>query len=178
MMENKIRTRGYHPLVKTLHWLITLLLLVIWPLGFMQTAVKDPFYASVNFWHVTLGITLFWLVLARIVARLSTGKPPVTDDAPRWTHRLANGVQALLYLALVVQPILGLLTSDAQGFPLKWFDVVPLWNPVAKSEAATHVLLAAHFTVAWLIFALVVLHVCGALYHHVVRRDDTLMRIL
>jgi cytochrome b561 len=178
MTDDRIRTPSYHPLVKTLHWLVTLLLLVIWPLGFMQRMVKDEFYAPINFWHVTLGITLFWLVLARVVARLSTGRPPVRDRAPAWTHRLANVVQALLYLALIVQPILGLLTSDAQGFPLKWFDVIPLPNPIAKSDAATRILLTAHFTVAWLLFVLVALHVCGALYHHVLRRDDTLLRII
>lgn len=178
MTDDRIRTPGYHPLIKSLHWVITLLLLFIWPLGFMQRMVKEPFYAPINFWHVTLGITLFWLVLARIVARLSTGTPPRHDGAPAWTRRLATVVQVLLYVALVVQPILGLLTSDAQGYPLKWFDVIPLLNPIGKSDAATRALLTAHFTVAWLIFALVAVHILGAVYHHVLRRDDTLMRIL
>lgn len=177
MTETPHRTPGYSGVIKTLHWLIVVLLLLL-PLGFMQKLVKEDFYASVNFWHVTLGITLFWLMLVRIGARWTRKTPPAQDGAPAWTHRLASIVQTLLYVALVVQPILGLLTSDAQGFPLKWFDVVPLWNPIGKSDAAAHLLLTAHFYTAWLIFALIVLHVCGALYHHVIRRDDTLMRIL
>ena len=169
---------GYSPLVKTLHWLILVLLLVVLPLGMLQTKVKDPVYGAVNYWHVTLGITLFWLMVVRVIARLSTKTAAPTDGAPAWTRRAANIVQFLLYVLLLVQPVLGLLTSDAQGFPLKWFDVIPLPNPIGKSKEATDVLLRLHAMGAFAIVVLVIGHIGGALYHHVVRRDDTLMRIL
>ncbi len=177
-MPTEASARGYNPTLKTLHWVVLLLLLFVLPLGFGQKMVKDAFYHPVNYWHVTLGIAVFWLMAIRIAVRLASRPVPPADDAPAWTWKLARLVQGALYALLLIQPVFGLLTSDAQGFPLKWFDVIPLPNPIGKSQDATTVLLGIHLALAWAIMVLIAVHVCGALYHRVVRRDDTLLRII
>lgn len=181
-LENRAQTLdapapAYRPALKTLHWLIALVLLFLVPLGFLQKLVKEEVYETVNFWHVSLGFTLLLLMLVRLAVRLSGRLPPSPAGTPRWAEQLATWNHWLLYALLIIEPILGYLTTNAQGFPLVWFDLIPIWSPFGKSAAAD-TLLAIHLAVAWVIIVLIVLHVCGALYHHLVRRDDSLRRIL
>jgi len=171
-----IQAQRYHPALKALHWLIALLVCFVLPLGLLQKVVKDEAYGAINYWHVNLGFALFLLMLIRLAVRLRTGAPASPPGAPRWTSRLASLVWCLLYLALIGEPVLGYFTTNAQGYPLDWFDVLPLWSPMGKSPVAD-TLLAIHLYVAFVILALVVLHVVGALYHRLVRRDEVLARM-
>lgn len=177
MNDTALEVQAYHPAIKTLHWLIALLVFALLPLGFLQKLVKEEVYATVNFWHVNLGFTLLLLMLCRLAVRWSTRVPPAIPGTPRWADRLARWNHRVLYALLLLEPVLGYLVTNAQGFPLEWFDLIPIWSPFGKSSAAD-TLLAVHEGVAWLLLTLVVLHVGGALYHHVVRRDATLSRIL
>lgn len=175
-MGPKVRSQHYHPLLKALHWLVAVLVFAVWPLGFLQMLVKSDVYGDVNFWHVSLGFTLFWLMLARLCVRFLAETPARPADILAWQASLAALNHWLLYLALICQPILGFLTTNAQGFPLVWFGAIPVWDPIGKSPAA-NTLLTAHTYLAWMILALVTLHIGGALYHRVIRRDGTLARI-
>lgn len=167
--------RCYPAVIKTLHWLIAVLVFVVLPLGFLQKLVKEDVYDVVNIWHISLGFTVFLLMLGRVAARFLVRRriPPRAADMPRWESRLAAWVQGLLYAALLIEPVLGWLTTNAQGFPLVWFDLIPIWSPFGKSPAAD-LLLDIHLTVAWVIIALIGLHVAGALYRRIICRDDTL----
>lgn len=181
-LENPAQAPGtpapaYRPAVKALHWLIALVLLFLMPLGFLQKLVKEDVYDVVNFWHVSLGFTLLLMMLVRLAVRVSGPVPPDPAGTPRWAARLALWNHRLLYALLIIEPVFGYLTTNAQGFPLVWFDLIPIWSPFGKSDAAD-TLLAIHLAIAWVLLVLIVLHVCGALYHHIVRRDNSLLRIL
>ncbi len=171
-----MRTQHYHPAAKALHWLVAVLLCAVVPLGFLQKLVKEDVYAYVNFWHLSLGFTLFLVMLARLGVRLLTKTPGSPADTPPWASRLAAWNHWLLYAALICEPILGYLTTNAQGYPLVWFDVIPIWSPFGKSPAADTIL-AVHLYLAWVIVGLVLLHICGVLYHRLIRRDDSLARM-
>lgn len=175
-MDTDQQTRRYHPALVTLHWLVALLLLFVLPLGFLQKLVKEDVYDVVNFWHVNLGFTVFLLMWLRLGVRRRTRVPASAAGTPAWAARLGVLNHRLFYALLLIEPILGYLTTNAQGYPLVWFNLVPIWSPFGKSDAADAIL-AIHFYVAWVILALIVLHVCGALYHRIVRRDDTLSRM-
>ncbi|HEX7386760.1 MAG TPA: cytochrome b [Castellaniella sp.] len=172
----KAQAQRYHPALKALHWLIALLVCFVLPLGLLQKVVKEDVYGTINFWHVNLGFTVFLLMLIRLAVRVRTGVPASSPGTPSWAARLGILNHRLLYLALIIEPILGYFTTNAQGFPLDWFDVIPIWSPFGKFPIADSIL-AVHLCVAFVIIALVVLHVCGALYHRLVRRDGALARM-
>lgn len=168
---------SFHWMAKTLHWVIAVLVFVVLPLGIMQKLVQEEYYGAVNFLHESLGGAIFLLMLLRLLVRALTRTPGPAPGTPRWAVRLAGWVQGLLYALLLGEPILGHLTGSAQGFPLVWLHLIPVWTPIAKSDAAVHVLLPMHGLVALLIALLIVLHIAGALYHRIVLRDDTLARM-
>jgi cytochrome b561 len=175
-MNADARVQHYHPAIKSLHWLIVILVFSQIPLGFLQLGTSGGVYHAINIWHVNLGFTLLLLMLLRLGIRLSTQKPPALNATPRWDAVLAGLNHRLFYLLLICQSLLGLFVTDAQGFPLTWLGLIPIGDPIGKSPAA-ETLLSAHHYLAWAIVALVVAHICGALYHRTIRRDATLARI-
>jgi cytochrome b561 len=64
------------------------------------------------------------------------------------------------------------------GFPVPFFMLYDLakWVPVNKPVA--EVFKYAHLSLQFVLYLTVLLHVAGALYHHYVRRDPVLRRML
>jgi cytochrome b561 len=96
---------------------------------------------------------------------------------PAWLAGVAHINQWALYLALIAQPVIGFLTTNAHGFPLDWFGLFTVWSPIGKSPAIADTLSAVHYWLGLAILLLIVLHIAGVLYHRVIRRDDTLSRM-
>lgn len=167
----------YHPLAKAFHWGVAVLVFAVWPLGAVISFIKDDAKTSFYLWHESLGFLLLWLMLARLCVRFLTATPP-RPAMPRWQQGLADGVQWALYLALIAMPISGFLATNAHGFPLQWFGLLPIWSPIDKTPAIAPLLSTVHAWISWAILTLVALHVTGALYHRLVRRDDTLDRMI
>jgi cytochrome b561 len=161
---------------RILHWVIAVLVLATWPLGFVIKFVRSE--AAMDFYmlHEGFGFLLLWLMLLRVGNKLIARKPPAEGPA---IERLAAGsVHGLLYLFLIAMPVSGFLATNAHGFPLKWFGLVPVWSAIGKSPDIASTLSAIHTWCAWTLFALFGLHIAAVLFHHVIRRDGTLSRIL
>ena len=161
---------------RILHWVIAVLVLATWPLGFVIKFVKGE--AAMDFYmlHEGFGFLLLWLMLLRVGNKLIARKPPA--EGPAIERLAAASVHGLLYLFLIVMPVSGFLATNAHGFPLQWFGLVPVWSPIGKSPETASTLSAIHSWSAWILFALLGLHIAAVLFHHVIRRDGTLYRIL
>jgi len=68
--------------------------------------------------------------------------------------------------------------SSAKGFQVVYFGVLPLPDLVAKNAELGDLLEEVHEALNWGLFALVGLHVAGALKHQIIDRDGTLRRML
>ena len=95
-----------------------------------------------------------------------------------WQKRAAGASHFLLYLLIFAQPVIGILHSNAANFPVVVFDSVTLPSLIGPDEATKTLLGAAHYWGSWLILAIVGVHAAGALYHHLVLKDDVLRRML
>jgi len=84
---------------------------------------------------------------------------------------------AALYATLVALPLIGWALSNAEGKPVHLFGLV-LPALAADDEDLADRLLLWHQDVAWLLLALVTLHVAAALWHHFVFRDGVLRGML
>ncbi|MCE7027397.1 cytochrome b [Jiella avicenniae] len=166
----------YRPAARVLHWLVALLVLVVWPVGFVIHFVKDEAKTGFYVVHESFGFLILWLMLARLAVRLVFPPPPEVE-MPLLQRRVAVLVHWLLYAALVLQPIFGFLSTNAFGFPLDWFGLVTVWSPIGKSDLAPS-LMSVHVFLGWSILVLFCLHFAGVLHHHVIRRDATLHRML
>lgn len=162
-----------------LHWLIALLIGGAFPLGlYMADLELSPTKLRLFSYHKWIGITVLLLAALRLAWRLTHRPPPFVPGMPRWQEIAAHATHHLLYLLLVAVPLSGWLMSSALGFPVVWFGVLHLPDLVAKNKELGDVLKDVHETLNYVMLALVAVHVAGALKHHLVDRDATLVRML
>jgi cytochrome b561 len=87
-------------------------------------------------------------------------------------------VHRLFYLILLAGPLLGWASASAHRLTVSPFGLITL-PPIAAPKARWALTAGdVHATVMWVLLALVGLHAAAALYHHVVRHDGTLRRML
>ncbi|WP_236024924.1 cytochrome b [Arenibaculum pallidiluteum] len=177
MRMREVGAPEYRWPAKALHWTTVVLLLIVLPMGavikFVKDEVKLDFYAV----HESLGLVVLAVMLVRLVFRL-LNPPPPHDALPAPLRVVAGAVHWLLYAALIAMPVSGFLATNAWGFPLRWFGLFPVPSPLGEDKAIAPLLSAVHETLGWTILVLLALHVGGVLFHHVLRRDGTLHRML
>ncbi len=162
-----------------LHWVIAVAIVATFSLGiYMHELPLSPDKLKLYSWHKWAGVTIFLLVLARIVWRLAHRPPAPVAGMPAWQRQAAEAVHVLLYVLMVAVPISGWLMSSAKGVPTVWFGVLPLPDLVGKDKGLGELLETAHKALNLGMAALVLVHVGAALKHHLVDRDDVLVRML
>ncbi|WP_244479284.1 MULTISPECIES: cytochrome b/b6 domain-containing protein [unclassified Rhizobium] len=173
--DHQIQTIRYPGAMRIMHWLVAMLVFVTWPLGMVIKFVRDDIKPDAYLLHESLGFMALWLMLARIGIRLTSRVPRSGNGS---MAGMAHLVHAGLYLLLIVMPVSGFLATNAHGFPLVWFDILPVWSPLGKAPEIAPLLSTVHRWSAWILFGLLALHLGGVLFHHVLRRDDTLYKML
>ena len=162
----------------SLHWLVAIAIVATFSLGlYMQDLSLSPDKLRLYSWHKWAGVTIFLLVLLRILWRLAHRPPAPPAGVPAWQQRAAELVHVLLYVLMVAVPLSGWLMSSAKGVQTVWFGVLPLPDLIGKDKALGELLGVIHETLSYTMLALVVLHVAGALQHHFIERQPFLQRM-
>jgi cytochrome b561 len=78
---------------------------------------------------------------------------------------------------MIVMPLLGWGILSAEGKDIAIFGL-PVFPLVSPGEETAEFLGEAHEVVATIGYILIGLHAVAALYHHYLRRDNTLRRML
>ena len=151
-----------------LHWLTVLMLVALFSIAFYMGSIdrlveREAFSQLVGL-HKSLGITLFFLVLARLAWRLSHKAPPWPESMPKWQKMTAEGVHHILYLLLLLQPLSGYLSSSFSGYKTKlWGVPLPHWGH--KNEMLNELFSNAHGVIGLVLLVLVGVHIAAALAH-------------
>ena len=162
------------------HWIIVLMILGLAVVGLtLDELPRSPKYFWVYTAHKSMGITVLFLVLARIAWRLYAGAPHPVPGTPTWQERIASVTHWLLYALTLAIPLSGWLYDSASGLrPFRWFGLFDMPKLVAPNEAIRDASHNAHEWLFWVLVALVLAHAGAAFYHHVFQRDATLTRML
>ena len=180
-------TNRYTTTAIVLHWLIALLIvcnvLMIW----FVDEYPDEWVRPVIDTHKSIGITVLGLALMRILWRISH-RPPQLEVKSRMEKFAAHLVHGLLYVLIVAMPLSGWMHDsawkDAATHPMKLFGLFE-WprlsfimniEPVTK-ERLHNIFGDIHSLLAYVLYALFVLHVAGALKHQFVDKQRQLQRM-
>ncbi|WP_345817190.1 cytochrome b (plasmid) [Paraburkholderia sp. PREW-6R] len=168
---------AYDTVARALHWLTVLLVAVQFTIGWTMPDVhKDTRPVDLIAWHLAVGSALLAVVVVRVIWRLSH-KPAPEDLSP--PLRVISGItHFLLYAALIVVPLLGWINASSRGWTVRLLGVVPYPSLSAPGSAFGHEMGDVHGKLAWILFALIVLHIAAALFHRFVLRDHVLQRML
>lgn len=161
----------------SLHWLTAALVLTLFGLsqfwGFADRPVRQVMIVA----HMSFGIVLAAVVIARIVWRLIPGHQ-VSPAASGWVELAAKVEHYLLYVLLAVQAMLGLVLRWSGNEAMSFFGLL-IPPPFAPFSKQAHQFVGdLHNWVGWAIIIVALSHAAAALFHHVVLRDDVLWRML
>ena len=188
-MQTKNTMLRYGSVAMTLHWLIAILLICNIALGlyFADLPHSDPNKFWLTQTHKSIGLTVLVLSIARVAWRLMNPVPPLPRGMGLPLRILARGTHVLLYVLIIAIPLSGwaLVSSSPLGLPTMYFGLfqwphIPFLADLAlaQKKMLRENFALIHVVLAWSAIVLIPIHVAGALFHHFLRGDDVLRRML
>lgn len=170
-------SRGYDPVARALHWSMAGLILLTFALGLLIDALPRAWKYTAVESHKAIGLAILVLLAARLGWRAWHRPPPFTTISP-FEARAAGFGHAGLYLLMLGAPLAGLIyvVLRGQGVDFGLFQIAPLAAPLDRS--VTRPIREVHEWLAYGLIGLAALHVLAALWHHLIRKDDTLRRMM
>jgi cytochrome b561 len=193
-------TTRYTKTAVFLHWLIAICIFGMFALGWYMSELPkeapkqmayDLFDWGIYTWqlseeasprtfyfnlHKSLGVTIFALILIRILWRVTHKPPALLASYKAWERKLATGAHHLLYVLMVALPLSGIIMATYSKYGIKWFGADFIKgldnNPMRELFKEAHEIIGA------IILLVLVLHIVGALKHKFIDKDDTLKRML
>jgi cytochrome b561 len=170
----------YSRRARLLHW---------WTFGFVALAYLlvnlvdlyergTPARRAVMQGHFLAGLVVLALVLPRFLHRRRNLPPPIEPPIAGWEVVVSRLTHGMLYGFLIVQPLLGLFTVwyGGRGIGIPGTALM-IPSPLTENHDLHERLEDIHVWIGTAFYFVIGLHIAGALWHHFVRRDNTLSRI-
>jgi len=161
-----------------LHWLSALAIVGLFALGWWMTDLGyyHAWYNLGPWWHRSVGVVLLATTLLRVVWRVVLPAPAARG--PRLERIAAHIAHIGLYLLMLIVLVSGYLISTADGRGIDvfgWFQA-----PGIISDLPNQATLAGtiHWYSALALIILAVGHALAALKHHLVNRNDVMLRMI
>ncbi|ABE35833.1 prokaryotic cytochrome b561 family protein [Paraburkholderia xenovorans LB400] len=173
----ELRRPAYDAVARTLHWLTALLVALQFMIGWtMPDFHKDTQPVNLIAWHLGVGATLVAVMAIRVIWRLT--HQPTSDELPPLLSNVSRITHVLLYAALVIVPLLGWINASSRGWTVRLLGVVRYPALSELGSAFGREMGDVHGILAWVLFALIGLHVMAALFHRLILKDHVLQRML
>ncbi len=167
----------YHPLLVALHWTIAILISVSLLHGFSildEIPESDAAKLGALRLHMIFGGLILVLMVARLITRLRTKKPPEPDSGSAVLNKIARPIHFIVYGTIFAIVGSGIAMSIMAGLPPIVFGGSGDRLPMSFDDLPPR---AAHGYLALLLVVLIALHFCAVFYHEAVRGTDLLKRI-
>jgi len=179
----------YTRLAMLFHWVvavfITINVLLALTVDSMPKMLERPFIDM----HKSLGITVLGLAILRVLWRLANPPPPYPPAYAPWERKAANAAHYTLYGLIFLLPLTGWIHDSAwkgaPTHPLNLFWVIPWFRfgfiqdlAPATKETLHSVFFQIHSLLGYALYAVVALHIAGALKHQFVDKEPELQRML
>lgn len=169
----------YNAISMSLHWLVLVLFIGIYASIELRvffdkgTETREALKSL----HFMLGLLMFALVWLRLAMRLKYPAPRIEPAPPQWQELTSKLTHLLLYVLMLGMPLVGWLILSAAGKPVPFFGLtLPALIGVNKELASQ--LKEIHELVGTLGYFLIGAHAAAALFHHYIKRDNTLLNML
>ena len=183
---------GYGLVAIVLHWIVAFAFLanyfiVYWRIWFHEP--RSDFGLTLLSTHAAIGISVLVFVVLRILWRAINTQP---DNAPgsRLEHLASHAAHAVLYLVIALIPLTGYLGF---GGPSDFFFSIEV--PSFKDTWLFNTLILGFMGISWesfegvmdfihkqggayVVWVLIAVHAAAALFHHIVRKDEVLVRMI
>ena len=166
----------YHPMLVALHWMLALLIPTALALGTLVMAkipTSDPMKIDALRGHMAGGILILTLMPVRLLIRFGTRRPAAASTGSPFFDGVAWASHRMLYIAVIGMAAVGLSLAFETGI----LGILIGESPQLPPDFWAYKLRWAHYLISRLLWALIALHVAGALYHVLLRKDGLLHRM-
>lgn len=169
----------YNPIIIGLHWFMLVLFIAVYAFIELRgifpkgTEARDLMKAM----HFMLGISVLILVVIRLAVRFSSPTPAIVPTPSLLENLLAKIMHTALYVLMILMPIMGwlILSAEGHGVPFFGLELPPL---IAEDADAAERIEEFHKLGGLIGYYLIGLHALAGLFHHYVKRDNVLHRML
>ncbi len=179
----------YGAVAMFLHWMIAITIIANICIGLYASDLpfRDPDFMKLMWWHKSIGLLVLILSVLRVAWRWMNPAPPPPKGLDPWIRVLGSSVQHLFYFMIVVIPLAGwlMVSAGAHGHATSFFGLFnwpafPGLSGLTRSAAHPYheTFETIHVWLAWAMVGLVPLHILAGLYHHFIRGDNVLLRMV
>jgi len=180
MLKNT--TSNFGVITKLFHWIIATLVAVQFYLGLWAVWVLPQNSPKLELYigklHEPIGILVFILGTLAILWMLINPHPLFPNSMLLWEKIVARITHMLLYLALLLMPITGIIMAQASGYPPNFFGLYQFPQLIEKNKDLANLAFTFHKYIGYVFLALIILHILAAFKHHFIDRDNILKRML
>jgi cytochrome b561 len=167
-------------LARAFHWVLALAIIGMIAYGywFNHWAPRPVRYFHRSI-HADIGYVIILLTALRLIWRAINPTPALPPGTPRWERAIAYVNHGALYLFTLVVALLGWAHSGAsKPNYADWFGLFSVPQFTSENRELSHFYEDRHIWAAYVLLALIVLHVLAAAYHHFIRRDRVAARMM
>ena len=165
---------------KLLHWAGAILILLLLAHGWWMTHMAPrPERLAHYTGHAALGYDFLALLIVRLLWRWTHAVPALPADLKAWERWSAHAGHFGLYLLMFSSTLTGWVLAGTFRRPMNQ-DVFGLTVPqllTIQDRAVRGMIEESHMILSYLLAALVVVHIAGALRHHWIKRTDVMRRM-
>jgi cytochrome b561 len=171
---------SYGLIAVILHWSMAIAIVGIFLLGLWMVDLTyyDPWYKPAPDLHKGIGVLLFAVLLIRLAWRWANPKPRLGASLTAVERLAASFAHIGFYVLLIGVMLSGYLISTADGRPIDVFGLFQVPATISGIPNQADLAGDVHFALAVAVIALACFHAAGAIKHHFVDRDRTLLRML
>ena len=166
----------YGTISKIFHWLSAAVLFVQIPLGFylvdMDFSEKRLTIENI---HVTLGLSIFYLTLLRLVFKTFNPSPSLQNSIFSGQKIIAKLNHIFLYISLLTITMSGALKKLYNGEEL---DIFFFNLQIQDNFELAELFYGIHILSNYTLIALILLHISAVIIHKVFFKENLLKRIL
>ena len=165
---------------RLLHWVLGFTILGMLAFGWWMNHIPARpdrlFYRSI---HADIGYVVLLLTVLRLIWRTMNPTPPLPSDTPRWQRIAARISHGAIYAAVIFVTMLGWAHSGAHTPDYSsWFGLFHVPQITSPDKAAADAYEERHIFFAYVLLALIVIHLAVAAWHLFIKRDRVTARMI
>ena len=159
-----------------MHWISAILLFIQIPLGFYLVDLDfGPERLTVEYIHVTVGLSVFYLVILRLVYKIFNPTPRLEPSVFKGQKFLAKLNHVMLYVTILSITISGIFKKLFNGETLIIiFKKIKIQDNFELGELFYDI----HVISNYILIALIIVHILAVIIHKLFFSDNLLKRML
>jgi len=178
MIRNTTSTWG--SAARWFHWILGAAILGMlaygWWMNHVPARADRFFHRSI---HADIGYIVLVLMVVRLIWRSINPTPALQADTPSWRRIAARISHGALYVVTIAVAMLGWAHSGAHKPDYAdWFGLFRVPQITSPDKLVADAYEDRHIFMAYVLLALIAIHITAAIWHHFVGRDRVTTRMI